>query len=329
MEAEVPEDADPAEAPDRTGDFRGPTQEAPVFSRTVDAVVGQAVEIPFYGNDWVFLGEASGLPGIAFNGRRTDPAGQTFRFVAEAGGDFSLRFFRQDFLRDRILNDYVMVRVGTGPSSGTQVVAERWPSAVQEARVLREAARIFGDTQVPVPDVPPAPELARIETAVPDTGSVVPRVEPPVPQVEPAVSQFEPAVPQVEPSDPRVEPVVPPAGPAADPRNELPVPQIEEPDPGLPRSPFDLLSMAGTAFGAGDQLRAIALLDSFRELYPAGSDEAWWLYGQILEAAGPGRNVAAALDFYRRLVGEFPQSGRLSAARERIAFIERFFINIR
>ena len=91
----------------------------------------------------------------------------------------------------------------------------------------------------------------------------------------------------------------------------------------------DLLPLALEAFEAGRVGEAISLVSLFRDSHPAGSDEAWWLMGQFLEAAGPDRDVLGALGYYRRLVDEYPQSSRLSAARGRIAFIERFFLNIR
>jgi outer membrane protein assembly factor BamD (BamD/ComL family) len=87
--------------------------------------------------------------------------------------------------------------------------------------------------------------------------------------------------------------------------------------------------MARAEFDAGRVDEALSLLERFTALHPAGSDEAWWLFGQSLEADSPNRDILSALNYYRRLVGEFPQSSRLSAARGRIAFIERFFLNIR
>jgi outer membrane protein assembly factor BamD (BamD/ComL family) len=85
---------------------------------------------------------------------------------------------------------------------------------------------------------------------------------------------------------------------------------------------------AGEEFDAGRVAGAIAVLDQFRERFPAGSDEAWWLYGQLYEANSPGRDIRAALDYYRRLVREYPQSRRYNDARRRIAYLERYYINI-
>jgi outer membrane protein assembly factor BamD (BamD/ComL family) len=79
---------------------------------------------------------------------------------------------------------------------------------------------------------------------------------------------------------------------------------------------------------AGRISAALSLLDQFRARFPAGSDEAWWLYGQLLEAEGPDRDIRSALDYYRRLIREYPQSPRYDDARRRIAYLERYYFSI-
>jgi Tfp pilus assembly protein PilF len=98
---------------------------------------------------------------------------------------------------------------------------------------------------------------------------------------------------------------------------------------GEDAQPEEYFRRAREAFEAGQVRPALAILDQFRGRYPLGSDEAWWLYGQFLEAAGPSRDIRQALDYYRRLVREYPQSSRCNDARGRIAYLERFYFNIR
>lgn len=59
-----------------------------------------------------------------------------------------------------------------------------------------------------------------------------------------------------------------------------------------------------------------------------GSEELWQ-EGQRLEAQGPDRNIRGALECYRRVLREFPQSVRAEDARKRIAYLERFYFNLR
>jgi len=130
-----------------------PPKEENVFSRIVRAAVGQLVEIPFRGNNWSYLEDIVSRRGIAYMSRRVDSEGMTFTFRAEETGIFTLRFYRRDYIRDYILYDYVQVIVEEQPDKGSagavnpsidrgKVTAEpRWPSALEEAEMLRGGAR--------------------------------------------------------------------------------------------------------------------------------------------------------------------------------------------
>jgi hypothetical protein len=281
------------------------------FSRVVRATVGQLVEVPFRGTGWVYLGELGARPGIVYSSRRLDPDGQSFVFRVETSGTYGLRFYKQDFIQDYILNDYVQVIAGEPPEAAAmgwfnpaidrgRVVAEpRWPSALEEAEII---GREFG-----------AGSNAQGPAATPGSGS----------------NAQGPALPVV--SDDGVVPVQAvsaiPQG-AAEPRDQMVPGTASSPvDENLP--PGEYLDRAQQEYEAGRVATALAILDQFREHYPSGSDEAWWLYGQFYEASGPSRDVRTALDYYRRLVQEYPQSRRYDEARRRIAYLERYYINIR
>jgi TolA-binding protein len=313
-----------------------------VFSRIVRATVGQLVEIPFRGTGWVYLGELGARRGISYDSRRLDPEGQTFVFRAEAAGTYALKFYKQDFIRDYILNDYVQVIVGEAPETSAtgwfnppldrgRVSAERWPSALEEAEAL-ERSRAGTAADASGGSVPEAGSAVPPADPVPATGSVPEAARPA--ETQPAgAGTPPPARPGI--SDEGIVPVRPPAAAG---QTEAAVPGLMPvlPDsaagtgPVLPDEspPGDYLQKAREEFDAGRVAGALAVLDQFREQFPAGSDEAWWLYGQFYEANSPSRDIRAALDYYRRLVREYPQSRRYNDARRRIAYLERYYINI-
>jgi TolA-binding protein len=101
---------------------------------------------------------------------------------------------------------------------------------------------------------------------------------------------------------------------------------LPEVSPASSRS--DYLQQAREAYSAGQFSQAIASLDQFQEQYPAGTDEAWWLYAQSLEAPSPSRDIRSALAYYHRLIREYPQSLRGNDARRRIAYLERYYVTI-
>ena len=307
------------------------------FSRRARATVGQLVEIPFRGTGWVFLGEADARRGVAYDSRRLDPEGQSFIFRAERAGIYALKFYRQDFIRDFILNDYVQVTVGDAPESassgwfnpqvdrGRVIAGPRWPASINERTAGEQTQPANSgiasvDTTVPPATVPTTPVSPPPVSPTPVPATTVPTTPVSPTPVSPAPTS--PAIVSPSPASPTPVPAVP-ASPAQPPRAVEPEPPQQ---PSL--SPDAIVAKAKEEFNAGRTAVAISLLDQFRALYPSGSDEAWWLYAQCYEANSPSRNVLAALEYYRRLLREYPQSSRTSDAQRRIAYIERYFINI-
>jgi len=312
-----------------------PPKEDNVFSRIVRATVGQLVEIPFRGTNWSYLEDMVSRRGIAYMSRRNDSEGMTFTFRAEDTGIFALRFYRRDYIRDYILYDYVQVIVDEQPNKGSagavnpsldrgKVTAEpRWPSALEEAAMLRGGARpgassppasSNGDSAASQTQIttPPQTSSANRDSAPPQSqGAVVPSTAaPPVTSSQVTSPQVvtSPAVTLPATTTPSV------TAPPAEKKEKLP--------------PDEILKKAQDAFNGGNAAEAISLLDQYTEFYPGGNDELYWMYGQFYEANTPSRNILLSLDYYRRLVNEYPQSKRYNDARRRISYLERFYINI-
>ncbi|MDR3338404.1 MAG: tetratricopeptide repeat protein [Treponema sp.] len=286
------------------------------YSRVVRVPLGSTLEVPFRGAGWVFLGEAGSKRGLPYVSRRIDTEGQNFIFQAEETGEYELRFYKQDFIRDYILNDHVRVIVedvlgensffytppGTGQGdAGNSVVAEpRWP-------------------------LPAADPGAAAGTERPENGG---GAEPVANGNTGAVLQGPEGGANTTSTTTATPPVAPTAAIGAVPAQRPPVggSAVTEKEDVEPAA---LVRRAREEQEGGHIPEALALLDRFRERFPLGSDEAWWLYGQLLEAPGPMRDIRRALEFYRRLVKEYPQSTRREDAKKRIAYLERFYFNIR
>jgi len=335
--AQEPQPRDGPELPYPTPGISGREDAAPspiVFSRIVRATVGQLVEVPFRGTGWVYLGEIGAQRGIVYDSRRLDAEGQSFIFRTERAGEYALKFYRQDFIRDYIINDYVQVIVGAPsetagsgwfnpPMDRSRVVAEpRWPSALTEAQTIREDSRPLQ------PDAPAAKSAessaANAPATQPAAGSPAQPPSQPQPSSPPVTQPVTPAVTQ--PATPAATPTAPTTTqpPAAVPD----APKTAAPELPVYIDPAEYLEKAKQEFAAGRIASAISFLDRFCEHYPSGTDETWWLYGQLYEANSPSRNILTALNCYRRLVQEYPQSGRFDDARKRIAYLQRYYIHI-
>jgi len=296
------------------------------FSRTARVTVGQLVEIPFRGKDWVFLGEIGARRGIAYDSRKTDPEGDSFIFRVDSAGTYALKFYKQDFAHDLILNDHVQIIAGgtpetTGlgwfnpPVDRSKVVAgPRWPNFIEQPQFVSQPPVPQPTTTLPEAVKPPLTVRPPAETVKPAPPAVPPAVTQPPPARQPARNET------TRPQGLSGGSAVAQANPAQ--------PEPPSPTPVEIKSPDAILKEARDEFNAGRIASAITLLDEFRKSYPSGSDEAWWLYGQCYEANSPNRNMLSALDYYRRLVREYPMSSRLSDARRRIAYLERYYINI-
>jgi hypothetical protein len=285
------------------------------FSRVVRLTVGQILEIPFRGTGWVYLGELGNRRGINYESRRLDiengiSFGQSFIFRAEIAGTYILKFYRQDFIQDYIINDYVQVIVGEADDSGRnrqgsitdrgRVVAEpRWPLVPEPA----------GSTSETAPSQAAAGTVAGTATGTAVvTETATGATAEPTPQRLDSASAAEPAGRSTAPAAP--------AQAAASPFPEGTLPE-------------EYARQAKQEYDAGRVEQALAILELMKQRYPFGTEEAWWLLGQLYESNSPARDIRLSLEYYRRLVNEYPQSNRVDDARRRIAYLERYYFNIR
>jgi hypothetical protein len=275
------------------------------FSREIRAVSGQLVEVPFWGTGWVFLGVVNSNRGLSYDSRRLDDEGQTFVFRAAAPGEYFLKFNKQDYVSNYYVNDTVKVTVGEnvagvplGTLSGARVSAPRWApnrgGETASGAARNNAAGQPAQETSPSPAAPERPVAGAAAMPVRDTA---------------ADDAGAPAASAGAVSDGALAPVV------TDAVAETPAP--------------DYLGQARATFDAGNFAGTISALDLLRYAAPALDDDAWWLYGQSFEANGPARDIKAAVDAYQHITREFPQSPHYDAARSRIAYLNKFYFNIR
>ncbi|MEI6388207.1 MAG: hypothetical protein WCQ50_16400 [Spirochaetota bacterium] len=94
-------------------------------------------------------------------------------------------------------------------------------------------------------------------------------------------------------------------------------------------SPEGLLATARAELAASRGDTALAALERLFVLVPGGSDELFWLLGQALELNGPKRDVKAAYTAYTKLLDLWPRSTWYRQAKDRAAYIERYYLEIR
>jgi hypothetical protein len=310
----VREEVPPPALPELPSLPQNETPETPiVFSRVARMTVGQILEVPFRGTGWVYLGELGNRRGLSYDSRRLDvergiTIGQSFIFLAEAAGTYILKFYRQDFIQDYIINDYVQVIVAETDDS----VRGRTGSVVDRGRIVAE------------PRWPAIPEAAgsSSETVTPPTGT------PSEAQASGTTGAGTAAETQRPDAVQTAEPASPPAAGTSAPAASAPSQAATSP-PAEVIAPEEYVRRAKQEFDAGHVEQALVIIEQMRQRYPAGTDEAWWLLGQLYEANSPARDIRQSLECYRTLINEYPQSSRVDDARRRIAYLERYYLNIR
>jgi hypothetical protein len=96
-----------------------------------------------------------------------------------------------------------------------------------------------------------------------------------------------------------------------------------------PDSPEGLVLEAKNALRADRAQTAIEALDRLLARYPAGTDEAFYLYALALEQNGPLKDIKRAYSLYKKVCADYPQSAFWDAAAEHISYIERHYFEIR
>jgi outer membrane protein assembly factor BamD (BamD/ComL family) len=140
-----------------------------------------------------------------------------------------------------------------------------------------------------------------------------------------------PAAPSQVGASPFPEGAVPatPAERAVTGESSPPVTSADQTGASDDSTPEEYVRRAKQEFDAGRVEQALAILELMKRRYPFGTDEAWWLFGQLYEANSPARDIRLSLEYYRRLVNDYPLSSRVDDARRRIAYLERYYFNIR
>jgi hypothetical protein len=94
-------------------------------------------------------------------------------------------------------------------------------------------------------------------------------------------------------------------------------------------SPESMILEAKNELGSGRIQGALDTLDRLLARYPAGTDEAFYLYALALEQNGPLKDIKRAYALYKKVCSDYPQSAFWDASAGRVDYIERRYFEIR
>ncbi|MDR2601183.1 MAG: hypothetical protein LBC53_01835 [Spirochaetaceae bacterium] len=265
--------------------------EKPAPSRTVRLHAGQMLEVPFTGTGWVYLGENGLKQGINFDSRKLDSLGQTFLFKPESPGNYTLNFSKHDFYNGYEIEDSVLVVVY--PSSENE-----FDAGTRVAAAPRWPPNDYNPSSPP--QLPAKPSGAA--SAPPETADFTPA----------AASGVNASGDLNAYSTERF----------FEDENTDSLPQTEELDEEA------VLKEAEAAYNSGDISGALESLAKLGETAD-WNDKALYLQGKSFEAAGPLRNIKKSMAAYSSITNNFPQSIYYEEAAKRIAYLNKFYFNIK
>lgn len=260
-----------------------------VEKRNVTVSPGQKLEVKLPGTGWVFS-KATGTPNIFdFVGKKIEVSDTVFTFSAKKTGSCELNFSRFDVISDSY-TDFALKAVVEGDN---KVEIVRWNS--------------FGKTEE---DKPPTvitnnsnPKSDSTTFSSSDKKSSSNNLS--------GVSE-----------EPELQLLTADSG-NSDSADKKTIQDFR----GL--TPNDLLSQANDTLTRGDVQKALDMLNYYVTAYSDGLDKVWYLLGQAYEKDSELKNIKKSRESYQKVVSAFPFSVWWQPSKNRIAYIDRFYFNVR
>jgi hypothetical protein len=295
----------------------------PDISRSVSAPEGSRFDLNFEGTGWTYLGDKDGKDGVLYGSRRFEGASVIFTLNAAKAGEYVLRFQRQDALRGISYEDRIGVTVAPRDKAATSQAAATAASPAAAPTTTATPATGAQSSAPATAGSTSASSAAAAKAATPDSTA----------SAKPAASAS--TAPSGTAAAPASAAAASPAGAAASaatPAASLPASTAAPAATNaaaIPDTPEGMLLYAREELAAGRPQGAIESLDRLLARYPAGMDEAFYLYGIALEQSGPLKDIKRAYSYYKLVRDGYPESSFWEKASSRIGYIERHYFEIR
>jgi len=282
----------------------------PDIAQHIVVELGERVEVPLEGTGWTYLGEKDGRDGVLYESRQYNDTGLVFVLNPTKTGSYILRFQKQDALRGRSYEEYVGLTVN--PKSAKAPAAAQ--AGAQSGGAAQSAGAAAAQSGATGTGAAAGPVTAAGATG---TGAAAGQGVAAAGSVTAAGAAGDTGSASGQSSQSSAS-----AGTASDAGTAAP---LNFP----PDSPEGLIQTAKNNLSSGKIAEAIAALDRFLALYPAGMDEVYYLYGYAYEQNGPYRDIRKAYNYYKKVSDDYPESEFWSRAKDRASYIERHYFEIR
>ena len=306
-----------------------------VPSRAVTVYQNQLLIVTYPGAGWIYLGEVDAAGLFLYQGRVPEQhnprtAATTFTLKAHNQGTSYLHFYREDFLTNTEINDYLEAAVIP-------------PRAEQEISIAAPDYQIGRARAMTAQGGTAREENSQDAQIVRDSnaqnsisqGGAAQNANARNDNIQGAQNQTPPESLEAENRGTRSTTVIQQSAAQEKPDAQIAGPGAAQPLANAPAAiPFEeataeLYELALKAHNAGEQPRALDYINRFLADSNANIDKGLFLKGEILEASSPVQNIKDSYAAYNRLVREFPTSGLWQQAKNRITYFDRFYFSIR
>ena len=276
------------------------TEQKVKVSRMVAVEEKQRLELTYPGHGWVYVGEQTSQQGLKYEQRKLQDNNSIFMFTAEKKGDYVLHFSYFDVFTNDFITDAVAVSVSAARSSAAKsmVQAPEYKIETDDAEKTEQTQSSRSEQLMPA---------QQAEHQLGNAGIGGTRQSMQAGNVAADRTGNEGVSNETAFSVTAAE---------------------SEAVQDAALTPEQLLENARTAIAAADANAALQYLERFFTVSTEKLDDGLFLRGRAYELNGSVRNIRLALDAYRTLTADFPQSKYWAEADSRIRYITNFYVNI-
>ncbi len=296
-------------------------------SRSTTLKTGQYLDIAYPGTGWIYLGEMDGSSLLRYEKREIGDGDTFFTLQARKTGTAILHFYKSDALAGNYIDDYLSVSISGTSRNGEHVEAPSYADIVPPRPSFQQSAEVAQALQ------------ERMDEENESSSGSIQYI--PTSETKESVNDYVSQAEGGDSEDDRSATVIQTNSTAAVSENTVAsskssVQASSETDSESSKkedtsnlSEKEILTLAQKAYEAKNYTECLSYLEDFFDKAVSLMDEGLFLKGKVLETPSSSRNIKEALNSYKAIINNYPESDFWDDASRRISYIERIYFDIR
>ncbi len=319
-------------------------------SRSITLKNNLQFDVEYPGSGWVYLGESEQQKMFSFNGRKTKDDITTFSMRTRKSGSSILHFYKNDSLTGKYIDDYLEISVTDEVATDSErVIVPSYEKLVpsKPVREPRQAVEYIAENTenlAPLKSNPASQkEVAKSEiknetASKKDTGTKktsVPKkiatstAKKSATSVTETKAETEKTAEKSDASSIKQSEKDSGSGQLESLVKDTNVTEIETDEVTESIAAESLLENANKALSEKKYEEAMNYAKNYLAGCSKNLDEAYYILGQIYEANSKLRNIKSSVNYYSKVVDNYPLSKFWAPSNNRLVYLRRFYIDIR